>query len=157
MNSWQPYNAFQLGQHVGKVLLWAQAVRVAMRICVIGAWYVGLATSVMFGKLGHEVVCADIDSSRVKSVNSGKLPFFEPPLEKELARLVKGGMLTAASDSVAAARDSKFIFLCVQTPSLPSGRIDIRPVKVASRSVAKALRRSGHYKVVVMQSTVAPS
>ncbi|HJX04591.1 MAG TPA: UDP-glucose/GDP-mannose dehydrogenase family protein [Thermoplasmata archaeon] len=128
-----------------------------MRICVIGAGYVGLATSVMFGKLGHEVVCADIDSSRVKSVNSGKLPFFEPPLEKELARLVKAGMLTATSDSVAAARDSKVIFLCVQTPSLPSGRIDIRPVKVASRSVAKALRRSGDYKVVVMKSTVVPS
>jgi len=51
-----------------------------MRICVIGAGYVGLATGVMFAKLGHEVVCADIDESRVKSVNAGKLPFHEPPL-----------------------------------------------------------------------------
>ena len=55
-----------------------------MRICVVGAGYVGLATGVMFGKLGHEVVVADIDPFRVKTVNTGHLPFFEPPLEKEL-------------------------------------------------------------------------
>ena len=128
-----------------------------MKICVIGAGYVGLATGVMFGKLGHDVVCADIDGSRVKMVNSGKLPFYEPPLEKELAKLVKADRLTATSDTVPAALVSKFIFLCVQTPSLPSGRIDIRPVKVASRSVGKALRRADDYKVVVMKSTVVPS
>ena len=128
-----------------------------MRICVIGAGYVGLATGVMFGKLGHEVVCTDIDSSRVKTVNSGKLPFFEPPLEKELARLVKAGRLTATLDSVTAASHSEFVFLCVQTPSLPSGKIDIRPVKTASRSVGKALKKSDGYKIIVMKSTVVPS
>jgi UDPglucose 6-dehydrogenase len=49
------------------------------------------------------------------------------------------------------------VFICVQTPSLPSGRIDVGPVKAASRSIAKALRRSDEYKVVVMKSTVVPS
>ena len=128
-----------------------------MRICVIGAGYVGLATGVMFGKLGHEVICADIDRSRVKTVNSGKLPFFEPPLEKALAKLVKAGKLSATSDCETAASDSAFVFLCVQTPSLPSGRIDVKPVKIASRSVGKALKRSDDYKIVVMKSTVVPS
>jgi UDPglucose 6-dehydrogenase len=128
-----------------------------MRICVIGAGYVGLATAVMFGKLGHAVVCADIDSARVKMVNSGKLPFFEPPLEKELAKLVKAGRLRAVRDALSAVADANFVFICVQTPSLPSGRIDIRPVKVAIRSVGKALRNSRDYKVIVMKSTVVPS
>lgn len=128
-----------------------------MRICVIGAGYVGLATGVMFAKFGHEVMCADIDDSRVKSVNSGKLPFHEPPLEKELKAAVKRGRLKATTEVVGAAKGAKFIFICVQTPSMPSGRIDVRPVKAATRSIARALKGSGEYKVVVMKSTVVPS
>ena len=128
-----------------------------MKICVIGAGYVGLATGVMFGKLGHDVTCADIDAARVKSVNSGKLPFYEPPLEKELAKLVNAGRLRATRDALKAAKESKFIFLCVQTPSLPSGRIDVKPVKAASRSVSKALKSARDFKIVVMKSTVVPS
>ena len=128
-----------------------------MKICVIGAGYVGLATGVMFGKLGHSVSVADIDRGRVKTVNSGRLPFYEPPLEKELAILVKKGLLKATMETVVAVSESKFVFICVQTPSLPSGRIDVGPVKAASRSIAKALKRSDKYKVVVMKSTVVPS
>jgi UDPglucose 6-dehydrogenase len=128
-----------------------------MRICVVGAGYVGLATGVMFGRLGHEVVCADIDKGRVAEVGSGKLPFYEPPLEKELAKLVRAHRLFATTDVVRACSDSDVIFICVQTPSLPSGRIDVRPVKSACRSVGRALARSSGFKVVVMKSTVVPS
>jgi UDPglucose 6-dehydrogenase len=128
-----------------------------MRICVIGAGYVGLATAVMFGKLGHEIVCADVDERRVRAVNSGKSPFYEPPLEKELSRLVKKGILRATKDVMNSVREASFIFICVQTPSLSSGRIDIRALKTASRSVAKVLRRCDDYKVVVVKSTVVPS
>lgn len=128
-----------------------------MRICVIGAGYVGLATGVMFGKLGHEVVCSDIDPRRVRMVNAGELPFYEPPLEKELKRLVKKDSLRATEDVVGSVRDSDIAFICVQTPSSPSGRIDIGPVKAASRSVGKALKGSRGYKVIVVKSTVVPS
>jgi UDPglucose 6-dehydrogenase len=128
-----------------------------MKICIVGAGFVGLATGVMFGKLGHEVVCADIDQTRVAAVNSGKSPFFEPPLEKELSRLVKRSRLSATTDVVRAASDGETIFLCVQTPSLPSGRIDIRPLKAASNTVGRAIRRCKDYKVVVVKSTVVPS
>ncbi len=128
-----------------------------MRICVIGAGYVGLATGVMFGKLGHSVVVTDIDPTRVRMVNSGKLPFYEPPLEKELAILVKNGSLKASKDTLDAVENARFTFICVQTPSLPSGRIDVGSIKAASMSIAKALKHSDDYKVVVMKSTVVPS
>ncbi len=128
-----------------------------MKICVVGAGYVGLATGVMFGKLGHDVICADIDESRVRTVNSGKSPFYEPSLEKELNKLVKSGKLSATTDVLQAATDSRFVFICVQTPSLPSGRINMAPVKSASRTISKALRHSDDFKVVVMKSTVVPS
>jgi UDPglucose 6-dehydrogenase len=116
-----------------------------------------LATGVMFGKLGHEVVCVDVDPRRVRSVNSGKSPFYEPPLERELSKLVRGGRLRATDDVLGSVRDSRFVFICVQTPSLSTGRIDIRALKSACKSVAKVLRRSEDYKVVVVKSTVVPS
>ena len=146
-----------MASRMWKELLWPLPVQVPMKICIIGAGYVGLATGVMFGKLGHEVVCVDIDSSRVKLISSGKLPFYEPPLEKELARLVRSGKMKATTDGVKAAADSSLIFLCVQTPSMPSGRIDIRPVKIASKTASRALKKSDEYKVVVMKSTVVPT
>jgi UDPglucose 6-dehydrogenase len=128
-----------------------------MRICVIGAGYVGLATSVMFGKLGHKVVVADIDEKRVRTVSSGKSPFYEPALEKELSRLVKKGLLTATHDVSTSCASAQFIFICVQTPSLPDGSIDVRPVEAAAGTVGLALRSAPGYKVVVMKSTVVPS
>jgi UDPglucose 6-dehydrogenase len=128
-----------------------------MRICVIGAGYVGLATAVMFAKLGHKVVCVDVDEKRVRDVRAGRAPFYEPPLEKELTKLVKSGALTSSTDMRRSADDSRFIFVCVQTPSLSSGRIDIRALKAATRSLAKVLASSDDYKVVVVKSTVVPS
>lgn len=127
-----------------------------MRVCVVGAGYVGLATAVMFGKLGHSVVCADVDNRRVREVSAGRAPFYEPPLEKELAKLVRDGVVTASEDVIGSAISSKFVFICVQTPSLASGRVDTRSLKAASRSVAKALRRSDGYTIVVVKSTVIP-
>lgn len=128
-----------------------------MRICVIGAGYVGLATAAMFGKLGHHVTVVDVDERRVRTVAAGKAPFHEPPLEKELSRLVRAGALEATSDMKAGAEGAKFIFICVQTPSLSSGRIDIRPLKSACKDVSKVLRTSRDHKVVVVKSTVVPS
>ncbi len=128
-----------------------------MRICVVGAGYVGLATGVMFAKLGHEVVCADIDRSRVESVNRGKLPFHEPPLEKELTKAIKRNRLCATTDAVKSSRDADVIFICVQTPSMRSGGIALAPVKSACKSIGKALRGSKGKKLVVMKSTVVPT
>ena len=128
-----------------------------MRICVVGAGYVGLATAVMFGKLGHEVVCADIDKKKIKLIRSGVLPFHEPPLERELKRLVKKGMLSATESTARAVEGSNFIFICVQTPSLPSGRIDTGPVQKASINIGQGLLSEEDYKVIVMKSTVVPS
>ncbi|MEM2891040.1 MAG: UDP-glucose/GDP-mannose dehydrogenase family protein [Thermoplasmata archaeon] len=127
-----------------------------MRISVIGAGYVGLATAVMFGKLGHRVECCDIDEQKVKSVASGRLPFHEPPLERELNKLVRLGKLTATAETAESVIDSQAVFICVQTPSLPSGRIDIAPLKSACKNIGRGLKTSEGYKVVVVKSTVVP-
>jgi UDPglucose 6-dehydrogenase len=128
-----------------------------MRICVVGAGFVGLATGVMLAKLGNEVTCVDIDSSRVSAINSGRSPFYEPPLEKELARQVRLGRLRATKELAGAASEARFVFICVQTPSKASGDIDIRPVKAACRNIGDALAGAKGYKVVVVKSTVVPT
>ncbi len=102
-------------------------------------------------------MCADIDGRRVKDVNAGRAPFYEPPLEKELAQLVKKGAVKASKDVVGSSAGARFTFICVQTPSLGSGRIDIRALKSASRDIARALARSKDHKIVVVKSTVTPS
>ncbi len=71
--------------------------------------------------------------------------------------MVRAHRISATTDVVRAGEESDIIFICVQTPSLPSGRIDVRPVKSACRNVGRALARSGGYKVVVVKSTVVPS
>ena len=128
-----------------------------MRICVIGAGYVGLATGVMFGKLGHEVVCVDVDSRRLRDISAGRLPFYEPPLEKELRKLVKNGTLSASGAIKESVSRSKIVFLCVQTPPLSSGKIDIRALKTACRDVARAMADTDGYRIIVVKSTVIPS
>jgi len=128
-----------------------------MRICVVGAGFVGLATGVMLAKLGHEVTCVDIDGSRVSAVNAGRSPFYEPHLEKELARQVKQGRLEATTRLSGPASRAEFVFICVQTPSRPSGSIDMRSIKAASRSIGRVLGKARDYKVVVVKSTVVPT
>jgi len=128
-----------------------------MRICVVGAGFVGLATGVMLAKLGHGVTCVDIDSARVNAVNAGRSPFYEPHLERELARQVRQGRLEAVTKLSGPAARAEFIFLCVQTPSKKSGSIDIRSVTAASRSIGRVLGKARDYKVVVVKSTVVPT
>ena len=127
-----------------------------MKISVVGAGYVGLATAVMFGKLGHRVECCDIDAARVGSISSGRLPFYEPLLERELKRLVRAKNLTATTDTTDGVAGSQVVFICVQTPSLPSGRIDTAPLRSACGSIGRGLGKVDDYKVVVVKSTVVP-
>ncbi|MFA5875398.1 MAG: UDP-glucose 6-dehydrogenase, partial [Candidatus Margulisiibacteriota bacterium] len=62
-----------------------------MKICVIGCGYVGLVTGACLADLGHKVVCADVDKKKIKLLQSGKIPIFEPGLEELIARNVSLG------------------------------------------------------------------
>src|SRR5580692_6066838 len=92
-----------------------------MRLAVIGCGYVGLVTGGCLAEAGHEIIATDNDVARIATLNSGKLPIYEPGLDDVIARARAGGRLRFTSDCAEAVRASDAIFICVGTPPLESG------------------------------------
>ncbi|HNT60797.1 MAG TPA: UDP-glucose 6-dehydrogenase, partial [Candidatus Bilamarchaeaceae archaeon] len=99
-----------------------------MNICVIGTGYVGLITGCGFAKLGHDVVCVDIDRKKVEMINGGEPPIYEKGLEEALAEVV-GKRLRATTDLKTAVKNSEIIFITVGTPSAPDGSVGLSFVR----------------------------
>jgi UDPglucose 6-dehydrogenase len=120
-------------------------------IAVIGAGYVGIPTAVSFAKLGHHVVCADVDEDRVRLLRKGEAPILEEGLEGLLAEGLASGRLRFVVGAAAAVHDAEFVFLCVPTPQGESGAADLSYVRDAAREIAPHLRPR---TVVVNKSTM---
>jgi len=122
-----------------------------MRICMVGTGYVGLVTGTCFAELGNDVICVDIDASKIEKLNKGVLPIYEPGLDVMLAKNVKEGRLKFTTDLKSAVEASLVIFIAVGTPPAEDGSADLRHVENVARDVAKTMNG---YKVVVNKSTV---
>jgi len=125
-----------------------------VRVAVVGTGYVGLVTAACFAELGHEVVCVDLDHARLDQILRGVAPFHEPGLS-ELVRQHAGRTLLATDDLADAVHRSQLSILAVGTPSA-DGKIDLRAVLSAARSIGTSLRDSSEYHAVVVKSTVVP-
>ncbi|MCX9083549.1 MAG: UDP-glucose/GDP-mannose dehydrogenase family protein [Candidatus Methanoperedens sp.] len=126
-----------------------------MKISVIGTGYVGTVSAACFAELGHEVICVDIDPSKIDMLNRGVPPIYEDGLSELLEKHV-GKNLSATSNYDYAINNSDVSFICVGTPSDNEGNIDLDIVKAASASLGKALRKKKEYHVIVVKSTVVP-
>ncbi len=120
-----------------------------MKVGVIGCGYVGLTTGVCLAELGHTVVCVDNDEEKIKKLFSGKLPIFEPNLDKLIKKNKK--RIKFSIDIKDAVVSNEVIFICVGTPSNPDGSPDLSYVEDVAKEIAKYL---DSYKVVVEKSTV---
>lgn len=125
-----------------------------MRISIIGTGYVGLVTGACFAKLGHHVICVDIDPDKVQKINKGVSPIYEQGLENLL--LAYKERITATTDYQDALEHSDVTFLCVGTPSLKNGSIDISYLKEATKQIATILKNKKTWHLVVVKSTVVP-
>src|SRR5437879_5033583 len=123
-----------------------------MRIAVVGIGYVGLVTSACLAELGHEVTAVDRDLARVRRLQSGDLPLYEPGLEGLVAGQLAAGRLHFVEEYAAAVPEAEAVFICVGTPSLPDGQADTSAVEAAARSLGEHL--GPHYCVVINKSTV---
>jgi UDPglucose 6-dehydrogenase len=128
---------------------------VSMRISIIGTGYVGTVTGVCFAHLGNDVVCVDHGPRKVEMINSGVPPIYEEGLEG-LLKAHAGKNLRATVDYDDAIANSDISFICVPTPTDESGKIDLRAIKEASRSIGERLKNKTSYHVVVVKSTVVP-
>jgi UDPglucose 6-dehydrogenase len=121
-----------------------------MKISVIGAGYVGLTTAACLSEIGHQVLCADNDLDKLKKLNSGRLPFFEPHLDSLVKRNVASGRLQFVSPAEAIEKGSA-MFICVGTPPLENGEADLSAIE----SVARTIVSTAHgYRLVIEKSTV---
>ncbi len=125
-----------------------------MNLSIIGTGYVGLVTGACFAKLGHHVTCVDIDQEKIRKINNGVSPLYEEGLDGLL--LTYKDKITATADYSNALQKSDITFLCVGTPSLKNGNIDLTVIKESTKQIAAVLKNKNRYHLVVIKSTVLP-
>ena len=121
-----------------------------MRICVVGTGYVGLVTGTCFSEFGMDVACVDANEEKIRILNQGGVPIYEPGLDAMISRNVKEGRLSFTTDLKSAVERSLVVFIAVGTPPKADGSADLRYIEQVARSVAEWMNG---YKVVVNKST----
>lgn len=122
-----------------------------MKIAVVGTGYVGLVTGTCLAETGNQVICVDINEKKVKMMQEGQLPIYEPGLELLFHRNIKQERLHFTSHLAEAIEDAKIIFLALPTPPGGDGSADLSYVLGAAKDIAKLVKE---YKVIVTKSTV---
>ncbi len=123
-----------------------------MKIGVVGTGYVGLVSGVCFAEFGVTVTCIDTDAAKIKRLQAGEVPIFEPGLDDLLARQIKAGRIRFSTDLRDAVAESDAIFIAVGTPPRSEdGHADLSYVYQAARDIAGLM---DDYKVIVTKSTV---
>jgi len=122
-----------------------------MKVCVIGTGYVGLVTGVNLAEIGHHVICVDKDKGKIKLLLDNIIPIYEPGLDKLVLKNIKTENLFFSTDIPKAIRSQDIIFICVGTPPLPDGSVDLKYVEEVAREIGSNLNG---YKIIVNKSTV---
>lgn len=122
-----------------------------MNIAVIGTGYVGLVTGACFAEFGINVTCVDKDVDRIKALEGGEIPFFEPGLAELVSRHREAGRLHFTTDSRTAMQGALVIFIAVGTPAQADGSTDLRFIDRVATEIGQYMNG---YKVVVTKSTV---
>jgi UDPglucose 6-dehydrogenase len=121
------------------------------QIAVVGTGYVGLVSGVGLADFGNHVTCCDILEEKIKLLNSGRIPIYEPGLQEYFDKNVKAGRLLFTSNIDQAIRDNEVIFIGVGTPPKENGEADLSQVQAVVQAIGRNLNG---YKVIVTKSTV---
>src|SRR5882724_3600145 len=122
-----------------------------MKLTIIGTGYVGLVTGACFAEVGHHVICVDNDAAKVKTLQGGEIPIYEPGLEELVKKNVAAGRLKFTNSTAEGVQNSDVIFIAVPTPPQPDGSVDLSFIEKVARDIAAAM---SSYKIVVDKSTV---
>jgi GDP-mannose 6-dehydrogenase len=127
-----------------------------MQVSVFGLGYVGAVTAVCLADRGHDVIGADVQEEKVTSLNAGRSPIIEPELSELLRKARQQGRLRATVDVEDAVRNSTASIVCVGTPSLESGRLNLAFIRRVSTQLRAALTSLGKPHVIIFRSTMLP-
>ncbi len=123
-----------------------------MRIAMIGGGYVGLVSGACFAEFGIDVAVVEVDAAKLAALKAGRMPIYEPGLEKLVAENVAAGRLSFGDDITAAVKGAEAVFIAVGTPTRRGdGHADLTYVYAAAEQVARAMT---DYAVIVTKSTV---
>ena len=128
----------------------------SLSISVFGLGYVGSVSAACLACAGHRVTGVDINSQKVDMLASGRSPILEPRMTELVAEGHQAARLYATTDAVAAVRGSDVSFVCVGTPSLRSGKLDLSHLEHVTREIATGLKEKKSHHVIVLRSTVLP-
>ncbi len=122
-----------------------------MKIAVIGSGYVGLVTGTCFAETGNQVWCVDIDQDKVRSMQEGNVPIYEPNLDTLFERNIAANRLNFTSDLEAGIKDAEVIFLALPTPPNEDGSADLSYILGVANQIGALIK---NYVVIVDKSTV---
>jgi UDPglucose 6-dehydrogenase len=127
-----------------------------LKIAVVGTGYVGLVTGTCFAETGNEVICVDIDETKVEKMRKGVVPIYEPGLNALFDRNIDDNRLSFTTELYEAVRDSEIIFLCLPTPQGGDGKADLQYVLGVAEDLGKMFKKepSLGFKIIIDKSTV---
>jgi GDP-mannose 6-dehydrogenase len=126
------------------------------KVSVFGLGYVGSVTAACLASQGNVVVGVDLSASKVELLRSGRSPIVEPGMSELVAEGHRSSRLQATTDSAAAILQTDISFLCVGTPSLRNGKLDLGHIEPVCRDIAEVLKTKNSFHLVVLRSTVLP-
>ncbi len=109
-----------------------------MKLTIIGTGYVGLVTGACFAEVGHHVICVDNNQDKVKLLQLGGIPIYEPGLDELVKRSVAAGRLRFTASIKDGVENSDVIFIAVPTPPQPDGSVDLSFIVGVAREIAAA-------------------
>jgi UDPglucose 6-dehydrogenase len=122
-----------------------------MKLCIIGTGYVGLVTGACFAEVGHQVICVDNNLEKVKLLQGGGIPIYEPGLEDLVRRNSAAGRLRFSESVADGVSHSDVVFIAVPTPPQADGSVDLSFMEGVAREIAGCMTS---YKIIVDKSTV---
>ncbi|HJL43170.1 MAG TPA: UDP-glucose/GDP-mannose dehydrogenase family protein [Myxococcales bacterium LLY-WYZ-16_1] len=122
-----------------------------MELAVIGTGYVGLVAGTCFAEMGHDVVCVDKSEEKIRILQSGGIPIYEPRLRELIAHNVEKKRLAFSTDLASSVERSEVVFIAVGTPMAEDGRADLSMVMGVAKEIGQAMKRP---LIVCTKSTV---
>lgn len=127
-----------------------------MKICVFGLGYVGAVSAACLAQDGHQVIGIDPEPNKVDLINAGKTPIIEKGIGTIIKEQVNKGNLRASTDAAGSIPNADILFICVGTPSLGNGNIDLKAIRHVCEQIGEALASQDNAPVIVIRSTMLP-
>ena len=127
-----------------------------LSVSIFGLGYVGSVSAACFASMGHKVIGVDVSRAKVEMLDSGRTPIIEARMSELVAEAKKRGLLRATTDAAEAVMKSDVSFVCVGTPSLKNGKLDLSHIENVAREIGAAIRQKKAPHVFVLRSTVLP-